>query len=85
MENKNPSKIDCMAYIEQEMKDLDSETMINFGSMVYSAFPELVKVCPDGIRIHLNSINEEWIIKLYWFVRNSIEATERASQPISSS
>lgn len=73
-----------MAYIEQEMKDLDSETMINFGSAVHSVFPELIKDCPDGIRIHLNNINEEWIVKLYWFVRSHIEAAERSSKPASS-
>jgi hypothetical protein len=79
---ETPNKLDCMAYIEQEIKDLDSDTMIKFGTMVYNTFPELVKSCPDGIRIHLNNISEEWLLKLYVFVRDSVEESEKLCQPL---
>lgn len=66
-------KYGCMEYIWQEIKDLDEDTLIKFGRMVLAAHPAMVKEGPDGVRIILNNLPEDFIRTLYQFVKNQIE------------
>jgi hypothetical protein len=66
-----------MEFIEREIKDLDEDTQIKFGQLVYSAKPEYVTKCTDGSRIFLNRLPEELIQTLYNFVKNQIDMARK--------
>ena len=67
----------CMEFIEREIKDLDEETQINFGKIVYQANPANVTKCTDGSRIFLNRLPEDLIQTLYNFVKNQIDIAQK--------
>ena len=66
-------KFECMEYIWQEIKDLDEDTLIKFGTLVNQSHPNVIKAGTDGTRIFLNNLPEDFIRMLYQFVKNQIE------------
>jgi hypothetical protein len=74
---KKLDKFAQMAFIEREIKDLDEETHITFGSLVQKSHPECVTKCTDGSRIYLNKLPEDFIQTLYTFVKNQIDIASK--------
>jgi hypothetical protein len=71
------TKQQCMAYIWQEIKDLDEETLIKFGQFVWLEYPDAIKEHVDGCRIHLDPLPEGLIKKMYQFVKNQVDLFSR--------
>lgn len=60
-------------FICQESRDLDIDSLIKLGSIVYEYNPDKIKDCPDGCRILLDDLPEDILKQMSIFIQNQLE------------
>lgn len=72
MDNLSKKSAHC-DFICRESRDLDTESLIKLGFLVYEFDDTKIKDCPDGCRILLNDLPEDILKQMARFIQNQLE------------